>query len=57
MHLILKDGFWFVYIPFGSMVKFQRLVELPVMPSLVLLLCKFAAFAYYVINRFIFASS
>ena len=43
--------------PFGSMVKSQSLAQIPVnylthsiVTSLVLLLCKFAAFAYYVVN-------
>ena len=30
MHLILLDGFWFVHIPFGSMVKFQFLAQFSV---------------------------
>ena len=30
MRFIFLVGFWFVYIPFGSMVKFQSLAQLPV---------------------------
>ena len=29
VRLILQDGFWFVYKPFGSMVKFQFLAQFP----------------------------
>ena len=28
--LILQDGFWFVHVPFGSMIKFQFLAQFPV---------------------------
>ena len=49
-----------MYIPFVCMVKFQFLVHLPVdhlahpvLSYLTLLLCLFAAFAYYVIDYFI----
>ena len=51
--LILQDRFWFVYIPFCSMVKFQFVAQFPVIPlhhpvmsSFVLILCVFAAFSY-----------
>ena len=30
MRLILQGRFWFVHIPFGSIVKFQFLTQLPV---------------------------
>ena len=49
-----------MHIPFVGMVKFQFLAHFPVdhlahpvVSSLVLLLCQFAAFAYYVIDGFI----
>ena len=29
MRLILQDEFWFMHIPFGSMVKFQFLTRFP----------------------------
>ena len=61
--LIFGDWFWFVHIPFGSTVKFKSFAQFPenplsypIVPGLVLLLCEFIAFAYYVINRFIFFS-
>ena len=57
MCLLLKDRFWFVHIPFGSMIKFQSLAQFPadhlLDPVVYNLLCKFATFVYYVINRFI----
>ena len=56
------DRFLFVHIPFVSMVKFESFAQFPldhlshpVIPSLVL--CRFAAFAYYVINCFNFSFS
>ena len=49
-----------MHIPFVSMVKFKFLAHLPVdhlahpvVSSLILLLCQFAAFAYYVVDGFI----
>ena len=49
-----------MHIPFVGMVKFKFLAHFPadhlahpVMSSLVLLLCQFAAFAYYGIDGFI----
>ena len=30
MHLILQNIFWFVHVPFGSIVKFQFLAQFPV---------------------------
>ena len=58
--IILQDRFWVVHISFVGMVKFKFLAHFPVdqlahpvMSSLVLLLCQFAAFAYYVIDGFI----
>ena len=60
MHFILQEGFWFVHIPFYSMIKFQFLIQFPVdhlpcpfVSSLILSLHEFATFAYYVINRFL----
>ena len=54
MRLILQDLFWFVYVPFGNMVKFQFLAQFsvvhlsnPVVSRLMLLLRTFAAFVYY----------
>ena len=51
---------WVVHIPFVGMVKFKLLAHFPVdhlahpvVSSLVLLLCQFAAFAYYVNDGFI----
>ena len=53
-----------MYIPFVGMVKFKLLGHLPVdhlahpvVSSLVLLLCQFSAFAYYVIDGFIFVTA
>ena len=63
MRLILWNGFWFVHIPFGSMVEFQSLAQFPVnhpsspvVPSFVLLLWDFSVFANYVTNHFVFVS-
>ena len=56
VHLILPDGFWVVHILFVPVVKFQLIAQFPVsyllhavVFSLILLLCKFAAFTFYVI--------
>ena len=53
---VLHDGFWFVHIPLGSMVKFQFLAQFPVnrhnhpvVPQLKLILCQFVTFFYKVI--------
>ena len=61
MHIILYEEFCFVQVVFGSMVKFQFLAQFPVdnlshpfMLSLVLFWRKFAAFAYNMINDFVF---
>ena len=55
MCLIIQDGLLFVYIPFGSMVKFQFLAQFPVnlflypiVSSLVLFKRKFAVFDRFV---------
>ena len=55
-----RTGCWVVHIPFLGMVKFKFLAHFlvnhlahPVVSSLVLLLCQFAASAYYVIDGFI----
>ena len=60
MCAIFKDRCWVVHIPFVGMVKFEILAHYPVnhlahpvVSSLELLLCQFAAFAYYVIDGFI----
>ena len=60
MCVILKDRCWVVYIPFVRMVKFQFRAQLPVdhqahpvVSSFILFLSQFAAFAYYVIDRFV----
>ena len=60
MCVIFKGRCWVVHIPFVCMVKFKFLAHLPVdhlahpvVSSLVLLLCQFAAFAYYVNDGFI----
>ena len=58
MRFFFWDEFHFVPISFGSMVKFQYLAQFQVdhlspsvIPSLVIRLYPFAAFAYYVIKR------
>ena len=58
--VILQDRCWIVPIRFVRMVKFQFLAHLPVdyvahpvVSSLIFLLCKFAAFAYHVIDGFV----
>ena len=63
MRLIFLDGFWFMQRLFGSMIKFLSLAQFPVdplsqpvIPCLILLLCQFAAFAYYVMNCFIYCT-
>ena len=60
MCVIIKDSCWVVHIPFVHLVKFKFLAHFPVdhlahpvESSLLLLLCEFAAFAYYVIDRFV----
>ena len=60
MCVIFKDRCWVVHIPFVGMVKFKFLAHFPVdhlahpvVSSLVLSLCQFAAFAYYMIDSFI----
>ena len=58
MRPISLGRFWFVHIPFGTMVKFSQFpvdtLSQPVMPSLVFLLRQFAFFAYEVIDCFIY---
>ena len=61
VRLIIPDGFWVVLI---SLVKVQFLAQLPVdhlahpvMSSLIRFLYQFAAFAYYVIARFVSITS
>ena len=60
MCLIFQERCWVVHIPFVCMVEFKFLAHLsvdhlahPLMSNLILLLCKFAAFAYYVINHYV----
>ena len=60
MSVIFKGRCWVVHIPFVGMVKFKCPAHFSVdhiahtvEPSLVLLLCQFAAFIYYVIDHFI----
>ena len=62
MRPIFLDGYWFVHIPFGSMVKIQSFAQFPLdhlshpdKPGLVHFLQLFIAFAYNMINRFIFS--
>ena len=59
-HLIFLDGFWVVHITFVGMFKLkflaQFLVNHPfnsVVSRLIIFLCYFAAFTYYVIDRFV----
>ena len=59
MHLILQHGFWFVHIPFCSMIKFQFLAQFlvdnlshPHVLSFIFFWCYFATFTY-VINSFV----
>ena len=56
MCVIFYDRCWVVYIPFVGMAKFKFLAHFPVdhlahpvVSSLVLLLCQFAAFTFNVI--------
>ena len=60
MHQIIKDRFSGVHIPFVRMIKFLFLAQFPVdylthpiVFTLILFLCKVAAFAYYVIDGFV----
>ena len=60
MSLVFFDRFFFMNILYLSMLKFQSFAQFfvdnishRIILSLVLILCKFVAFAYYVINRFI----
>ena len=60
VRVIFWDRCWVVHIPFVGMVKFKFLAHFPVdhiahpiVSSLVLLLCQFAAFAYYVTDGLI----
>ena len=64
VRLILQDRFLVVPIPFVRRVKLQFLAQFPVDPlthlvvsSHILLLFKFAAFALYVIDRFVSIST
>ena len=58
--LIFWDEFWVVHMPFVRMIRFKLLAQflgdhLPhaVVSSLILSLCYFTAFAFYVIDRFV----
>ena len=60
VRIIFWDRCWVVHIPFIGTVKSKFLVHIPVdhlahpvVLRLVLLLCQFAAFAYYVIDDFV----
>ena len=60
IYMFLYDVFLIVQLPFMSLIKFLSLAQFPedhlshpVMPTLVFLLCQFAAFVYYGISRFI----
>ena len=60
MSVIFLDKCWVLHIPFVCMVKFKFLAHFPVdhlahpvVFSLLLFLCHFAAFAYYMIDRFV----
>ena len=60
MRIIFKDRRWVVHILFVGRVNFRFLAHFPVehlahpvVFSLVLFQCKFAAFGYYVIDGFI----
>ena len=60
MCVTFSDKCWVVHIPFVRIVKFKFLAHFPVdhlahpvVFCLILLLCKFAAFTYYVIDGFI----
>ena len=55
-----RTGAWFVHMPFVTKVKFKFLAHFPVdhladpvVSRLILLLCLFAAFPYYVIDCFV----
>ena len=55
-----QGGFWFVHIPFGSMVEFHFLPQFPVdhvpylvVSSLILFFRLFSVFTFYMINHFI----
>ena len=61
---IFLDRFRLLDIPFNSMVKVSSLAQFPVdhlshpiVPFLLLVLCQFTAFAFYVINCFISVST
>ena len=58
--VIFYEKCWVLHIPFAGMVKYKFLEHFPldhlahpIVSSLVILLCQFAAFAYYVIDGFI----
>ena len=56
MRLILQDRFWFKHTPFSGMVQFKFLAQFSVdhlLHPVVSCFILFAAFSYYVINRFI----
>ena len=64
MCVILHDRCWVVYIPFVRMVKFKFPAHLlvdhlahPVVSGLILLLCQFPAFTYYMIDGFVFITT
>ena len=59
VRLILQDRFWVVHVPFVRRDKLQFLAQFPVdhlahpVVSSFILLCKFAALAFYVIDCFV----
>ena len=60
MYLVLQDRYLVVHMAFVRMVKFQFLAHFPVdhfawpvVSSLIPFLCELAAFADYVIDRFV----
>ena len=60
VRLILSDGFWVVHGPHVHLIKFQFFAQLlvdyipySVVSSFILLLLLFAAFADYMIDRFV----
>ena len=60
MWVIFLNSWWVVHIPFVHMAKFKFLAHFPVdhlahpvVSCLILLLCSFVAFAYYVIDGFV----
>ena len=60
VRLILQGRFWVVHIPFLRRIELQFVAQIPldylaytVMSNLIVFLFNFAAFDYYVIDRFV----